>query len=51
MVIADARAVRYEESFGMLEDMVREHPGAFIVGTVTSSRCALVWVRAQPRSV
>ncbi|WP_149827174.1 hypothetical protein [Streptomyces tailanensis] len=37
--------------FDVLENAVRQHPGALIVGAVTGRCRALVWVRVQPPSV
>ncbi|MGW6708392.1 hypothetical protein ACWGDE_26340 [Streptomyces sp. NPDC054956] len=51
VVVADARSTSYEKAFDLLHDGVQDHPGAMIVGAVTSDRSALVWVRVQPRSV
>ncbi|MEU9373733.1 hypothetical protein AB0D94_08200 [Streptomyces sp. NPDC048255] len=51
VVVTDARSTSYEKAFDLLHDGVQDHPGARIVGAVTSDRSALVWVRVQPRSV
>ncbi|MFG2210953.1 hypothetical protein [Streptomyces sp. NPDC048638] len=38
-------------AFDVLEDAVRAYPGVLVVGAVTGSHSALVWVRVQPPSV
>lgn len=42
---------RKNRDFDVLEDAVRQHPGARVVGAVTGRRSALVWVRVQPPAV
>lgn len=51
VVVTDARAATDEQEFDVLNNAVRHHPGAMVVGAVTSSRSTLVWVRVQPFSV
>ncbi|WP_180685859.1 hypothetical protein [Streptomyces gossypiisoli] len=51
VVVADATEATGADAFDLLERIVREHPGTFIVGVATSRQAALVWVRVQPASV
>lgn len=52
VVVVDATgAPSPNGAFDVLEDAVRAYPGVLVVGAVTGSRSALVWVRVQPPSV
>ncbi|MCX4682223.1 hypothetical protein OG413_44385 [Streptomyces sp. NBC_01433] len=52
VVVVDATdAPSPNGAFDVLEEAVRGYPGVLVVGAVTGSCSALVWVRVQPPSV